>query len=77
MSSIEIRPRFPEPWGDVDVVGVLGRDSEQAVAAASNQDRRLWLLNGLGPHDCIVEPVVSTFKGRALITPEREVAPGR
>ena len=32
--------------GRVDVVGVLGRDSEQAVASASDQDGQMWLLNG-------------------------------
>ena len=57
--------------GRVDVVGVLGRDSEQAVASASDQDGQMWLLNGLGPQDRIVEPLVSTFKGRALITRAR------
>jgi len=46
------------PWRSwiVPNVGVLGDDAQNAVTCAADQDRRMWLMFGLGLADGTLEP---------------------
>src|SRR5438093_2533966 len=58
--------------GAVPHVGIASHHSHHLIAASPDPDRRMRFLDRFGRGDGVFEVVVTTFKGGALVCPERD-----